>query len=95
MHPTACTQALSQFTQTEINTLAQVLTDMGRSAEEASTLSCLAFNTLYGSQMFGTKDSKSIKILRETGCRLLGVAVDSDPRTPPLPWAEDDQSDRR
>lgn len=88
VHPPACVEALNRFTKLEIQILCSLLMDAGKSLEEATSVSCLVFNTILGNKLIGMHQD-AFNILFRTGCDLLGVSDQPLPEPidyPSFPW---------
>lgn len=83
IHPKVCLEVLDRFTETEINQLYRLLTDL-KDEDEAFHTACLAFNTVFGSRMFGQQDQHYLQLLYETGCYILGIPDDPVPDSMPM-----------
>lgn len=93
IHPPACIEMLNQMTANEVHLLSGLLTELRDSAENSFHHACLLFNTLLGSQMFGTKGGESLQLLYETGCNMLRIDPHPVPASvplPELPWLIDE-----
>ncbi|MEW9701485.1 TetR/AcrR family transcriptional regulator [Paenibacillus sp. SI8] len=97
-HPPESIEVLNRYTQTEVETLTNVLIQAGRSHTEALKMSCIAFNTLLGSQMIGAWRPEYLEVLYEIGCNILNISKDPRPAPhvlPPIPWLAEIEKDNR